>query len=55
MVDLRFIHDREYVDGAVVFRGWIDASAFPWAKELRKPGDCEDLFCPCHMPPKVNS
>lgn len=48
MADLRFIHDREYVGGEIFFRGWIDADAFEWAKKLRKPGECDDLFCECH-------
>lgn len=50
--DLRYIHQTEYPpDGSVVFPGWIDANAYPWAAGLRLPGDCDDLFCPCHTTP----
>lgn len=56
MSDVRYLHFRHIEPGShehgtvyeEFFPGWIDADAFPWAKELRMPGDCEDLFCSCH-------
>jgi len=61
-MDLRYIHKTEFVPAqqpknefdlnpmpaSLVYPGWIDADYHEWARALRKPGDCEDIFCPCH-------
>lgn len=60
MRDLRYLHHlhTETVERGTgvafytTYPGWIDADVYPWAKALRMPGDCDDLFCPCHTPPK---